>query len=125
MVSCGAIMFILAILFAAHVWFSPLQAVEAEPPQAPPGSPEAGRALLEAHCASCHAVGPVGDSPHPDAVAFRDLHLIYPVEHLQEALGEGIMVGHPDMPEFVLSRDQVTDVLAWLKSLETPETPAG
>ena len=112
MVFGHAIMTLIALLFIAHGWLAPAQA-----PSAPP-SPEAGHALVETHCASCHAVGPRGDSPHPDAPAFRDLHRAYPVESLEEALGEGIMVGHPDMPEFVLTRGQVSDVIAWLKSLE-------
>jgi hypothetical protein len=31
---------------------------------------------------------------------FRTLGKRYPIEALEEALGEGIISGHPDMPEF-------------------------
>ena len=37
---------------------------------------------------------------------------------LQEALGEGIVTGHPTMPEFRLDPDQVGDFIEFLKSLE-------
>src|SRR5215204_79298 len=45
-------------------------------------------------------VGRQGDSPMTKAPPFRDLHKQYPVENLQEALGEGIATGHATMPEF-------------------------
>ena len=59
-----------------------------------------GEELLTRDCARCHAVGTTGDSPHKQAPAFRTLDKRYPIESLEEALGEGIMSGHPDMPEF-------------------------
>jgi hypothetical protein len=40
------------------------------------------------------------------------------VESLQESLAEGIVTGHPSMPEFQLDPGQVGDVIAYLKSLE-------
>jgi mono/diheme cytochrome c family protein len=85
-------------------------------------SPEAQRGFVfvRTNCSMCHAVGPVGDSPLPVAPRFRDLHLRYPVENLAEALAEGIVTGHPSMPEFRLEPDQVADVIAYLKTLETP-----
>jgi mono/diheme cytochrome c family protein len=78
-----------------------------------------GRRIAEANCASCHAVGKVGDSPMPIAPPFRNLHTKYPVEHLEESLAEGITTGHPTMPEFRFESDQVRDFIAYLKSLES------
>ena len=60
----------------------------------------------------------VGASPLKIAPPFRTLHERYPVESLQESLAEGIVTGHPTMPEFRLDPGQVTDVIAYLKSLE-------
>lgn len=77
-----------------------------------------GRAFVEANCARCHAVGPKGESPNASAPAFRTLHERYPVENLAESLAEGIVTGHPDMPEFELDQDQIDDLLAYLKTLE-------
>lgn len=82
------------------------------------GQVQRGKTFVAANCASCHAVGRVGASPLGEAPAFRDLHTKYPVEDLGEALAEGITTGHPTMPEFRLEPDQITDVLAYLKSLE-------
>jgi mono/diheme cytochrome c family protein len=61
-----------------------------------------------------------GDSPHGQAPPFRVLHERYPVEQLAEAFAEGIVTGHPDMPPFVLSPNEIDDVIAYLKSLEQP-----
>jgi cytochrome c len=66
----------------------------------------------------CHAIGPVGDSPLRIAPPFRKLHERYPVETLAEALAEGIVTGHPSMPEFRLDVAQINDLIAYLKSLE-------
>lgn len=82
------------------------------------GRPEAGRALAQANCARCHAIGTTGASPFAGAPAFRDIHRRYPVEQLAEALAEGIGTGHPAMPEFQLEPAQVADLLAYLRTLE-------
>ena len=83
-------------------------------------SPAAQRGLVivRINCSRCHAVGKVGDSPLPIAPPFRTLHERYPVEDLQEPLAEGIVTGHPTMPEFRFDPGQVGDVIAYLKSLE-------
>ena len=83
-------------------------------------SPAAQRGLVivRANCSRCHAVGKVGDSPLPIAPPFRTLHERYPVEDLQEPLAEGIVTGHPTMPEFRFDPGQVGDIIAYLKSLE-------
>ena len=60
-----------------------------------------GHALAEEKCARCHAIGPEGESTLPIAPAFRTLSERYPVDDLEEALAEGIVSGHPAMPEFV------------------------
>ena len=77
-----------------------------------------GEALLTRDCSSCHAIGRVGDSPSPDALAFRTLGSRYPVESLEEALGEGMMSGHPDMPEYKYDADEVGAIIDYLKSIQ-------
>ena len=77
-----------------------------------------GEALLTKNCGSCHAIGRTGDSPHKAAPAFRTLGKRYPIESLEEALGEGIMAGHPDMPEFTFDADEVGAIIAYLKSIQ-------
>ena len=83
-------------------------------------SPAAQRGLviLRANCSRCHAIGKIGESPLPIAPPFRTLHERYPVEDLQEPLAEGIVTGHPTMPEFRFDPGQFGDIIAYLKSLE-------
>jgi mono/diheme cytochrome c family protein len=83
-------------------------------------SPAAQRGLviLRTNCSRCHAIGKVGDSPLPIAPPFRTLHERYPVQDLEEPLAEGIITGHPTMPEFRFDPGQVGDIIAYLKSLE-------
>ena len=78
-----------------------------------------GEELSQRDCASCHAIGRTGDSPHKLAPAFRTLGQRYPIESLEEALGEGILSGHPDMPEFKFDADEVGDIIAYLKSIQS------
>jgi mono/diheme cytochrome c family protein len=82
-----------------------------------------GRVLLQTHCAQCHAIGRVEPSPLGIAPPFRELHKRYPVEELAESLAEGIVTGHPTMPEFRFDPAQIGDVIAYLKTLERQPQP--
>ena len=84
----------------------------------PASNVEQGRRLAQLYCARCHAVDKVSPSPLKIAPPFRTLHERYPIEMLQEALAEGIVTGHPTMPEFRFDADQVGDFIAFLKTLE-------
>lgn len=94
-------------------------------------SVDRGRELVQRDCAMCHAVGPTGASPNPASPAFRDLNLRYPIDDLAEALAEGIIIGHPEMPQFQFSADDVADIIKYLKSIQTRQpaefdsTPSG
>ena len=87
-----------------------------DPSQA--SSPVQGKRLALTYCAKCHSIDKVTPSPLKIAPPFRTLHERYPVETLQEALAEGIVTGHPAMPEFRFDADQVGDFIAYLKTLE-------
>ena len=79
-----------------------------------------GGAFAEAKCSGCHAVGATGVSPMAAAPHLRDIGLRYPVDQLAEAFAEGIVTGHPTMPEFVLSQEENRDLIAYLKSIQSP-----
>ena len=81
-------------------------------------SVQAGKAFAQANCSHCHSIDKVTRSTLAIAPPFRTLHERYPVESLEEALGEGITTGHPSMPEFKLDPAQVGDFISFLKSLE-------
>ena len=76
---------------------------------------------LRADCARCHALGLEGKSPHPQAPPFREVVERYPVEDLEESLAEGIVSGHPDMPEFTFEPSEINAILAYLNSLKANE----
>lgn len=77
-----------------------------------------GEDLLITYCGSCHATGRTGNSRRPDAPVFRTLGKRYPIESLEESLGEGIMAGHPDMPEMSFDGDDVGAIVDYLKSIQ-------
>ena len=87
-------------------------------PAAEAGDVQRGLTIARTHCARCHAIDKVSPSPFAVAPPFRTLHERYPVENLEESLGEGIVTGHPAMPEFRFEPDQIGDFIAFLKSLE-------
>ncbi len=79
-----------------------------------------GKAIAQANCAKCHAIGPAGASPNPKSPPFRTLSRKYPLRDLEEALAEGIVVGHEgaEMPQFRLSTSQIAALLAYLDSIQ-------
>lgn len=85
------------------------------------GDVTAGGYVAERLCARCHAIAGDGPSPVADAPAFSRLAEKWPIDHLAEALAEGIVTSHREdvrMPEFTLSPDQIDDLLAYLKSIQ-------
>ena len=80
-----------------------------------------GRELVATHCSACHAIGATGESPAPEAPPFRTLSRNYRVDTLEEALAEGISVGHPAMPQFAFAPDDVDALIVYLQSIQ--ETP--
>ena len=77
-----------------------------------------GEEIARTHCTSCHAIGRSGESPAPEAPPFRTLSQSYPVTDLEEALAEGISVGHPAMPEFQFSSDDAHALVAYLQAIQ-------
>jgi hypothetical protein len=63
-------------------------------------------------------VGRTGASPRQEAPPFRVLGQRYPIESLEEALAEGMMAGHPDMPELSFDAEDVGAIIAYLKSIQ-------
>lgn len=95
----------------------PMLVLAAAPAAAAP-SLERGETLLQRHCARCHAVGKTGRSPVYAAPPMRELGQRYPVENLAEALAEGILTGHPAMPEFRFGPDDVLSIIRYLDSIQ-------
>ena len=95
------------------------------PAKADPGRLEdKGEALLVKHCERCHAIRATGNSTHEQAPPFRQVVTRYPLDNLAEALAEGIVSGHQDMPEFVFAPSDISGILAYLERLKA-ETHGG
>jgi len=84
------------------------------------GDVEKGKAFVQSNCARCHAVGLNDDSHMPEAPALRTLHNRYPIDSLSEAFAEGIVTGHPEMPQFELDIQTINNMLAYIESLAGP-----
>lgn len=79
-----------------------------------------GEVMAEALCARCHAITREDESAHSEAMPLREISWHYRVESLAEPLAEGIMVGHPDMPEWQFEPKDVDAILAYLESIQVP-----
>lgn len=79
---------------------------------------EAGAHIANTFCAKCHAVGMTGKSPFETAPPFRTFQQKWPLEDLEEALAEGIVVGHEAMPAFELSENQIANLIGYLHTLD-------
>ena len=81
-----------------------------------------GRRIVERNCAMCHSVGVRGESPNRSAPRFRDLSKRYPIEMLEEALAEGMLTGHPAMPQFRFTVPEIDDIIVYLSGIQTKQT---
>jgi cytochrome c len=79
-----------------------------------------GAALAERMCASCHAVGRTGESPHIGAPPFRNLDRRLDIDAFMQRLRDGLTSGHPDMPTFRFTRQDARAFVAYLRALAAP-----
>ncbi len=84
------------------------------------GSPAAatGHDIMSKNCARCHNIEATGNSPLAKAPTFRDVMKRYDASNLEEALAEGIVTGHNEMPEFTFEADQIAAIVAYLSTLQ-------
>ncbi len=76
-----------------------------------------GRAIVERHCARCHAIDKTGQSLLRQAPPLRDIYRRYPLERLEFELSEGVGSTHPDMPQVQFSTEQIERIVAYLEYL--------
>ncbi len=77
-----------------------------------------GRQIAENLCLSCHAIDRDDVSELKEAPPFRTLGQSYDVETLAEALAEGIVTGHEEMPEISLEPDDISAFVDYLASIQ-------
>lgn len=98
----------------AAVGFGPAYAQDSE---MGPNGIDRGKALAVQNCSGCHAVGPEGESPNPKAPPFRALSDRFPIDALEETFIGTIDTGHPGMPVFVATQEQIDDIIAYIASV--------
>jgi mono/diheme cytochrome c family protein len=106
-------LWVIAVAVAAFAALAPQIAIAQDAAQL-----KRGQAVVTRSCGACHAVGRSDASRHREAPALRTLGQRYPIESLEEALAEGIVSGHPDMPELKFEPSDVGAIVAYLKSIQ-------
>lgn len=99
-------------------WWLVLPVLAAATGPAPADELAYGRALVADNCARCHAIDADDASAHDEAPPFRTLLRDYPVDALEEAFAERIVTGHPDMPEFTATPDQIGAIIGYIESIQ-------
>ena len=90
----------------------------ARSPQPDPAMIEDGRAIAEAQCSRCHAIGPEGISPNRAAPVFRTILSRYDQDVLANELIDGISVAHRPMPQFQFDPQGADALIAYLRSIQ-------
>lgn len=81
------------------------------------GNAENGQTLAEHLCASCHAIGAVGDSPRATAPPLRTVLADYPPEQLADDLQHAKHIAFLRMPQFHLGEHGGADIVAYIETL--------
>ena len=84
------------------------------------GNATRGAAIAQKNCSACHATGLRGASPNVKSPPFRELGRRLRIGDLEEALAEGIVVGHEgaEMPTFEFEPRDIDDLVAHLRGLQ-------
>jgi mono/diheme cytochrome c family protein len=104
----------------AGVLLLPALAVAALPAfaTASPASVGRGQRLAETHCRSCHTIAGSKASPVTGAPPFAQLQQLNPGRSLDEIFADGMASGHPPMPSFAASSEQLQDLLDYIRSVQ-------
>jgi mono/diheme cytochrome c family protein len=79
-----------------------------------------GAALVNQHCAMCHAVGRYDESAEREAPPLRAIARRVPLERLESLLGTGLVGGHPRMPKFTFEPRDIAAIVRYLRSIQEP-----
>ena len=117
------------MMFLRFSWIAVLAACCLSPASAAAQNVSAGKVIAETFCARCHGIKPGQKSKHRLAPEFSVIANRYSVWGLQEALAEGIIVGHADMPQYTFSPTEIDNLLAYMdtftRNAGAPKTEPG
>lgn len=80
-------------------------------------SVERGKVLAAQYCSRCHAIGVEGESPNPKAPPFRKLSERFPIDALEETFIGSINTGHPGMPVFKATQEQIDAIIDYIATV--------
>lgn len=92
---------------------------EPEPPATHEELMGQGEAMVENLCLACHALTTDQESPHPDAFALSQLSQRLTLDELRTDLSDGILVDHPDMPDWWFEPHHTDALIYYLKSIQS------
>lgn len=78
-----------------------------------------GQDLAEKNCSNCHAIGAQGRSVNSNAPEFRNLSRRHTLLALREPITRGIAAPHDEMPQYLLSDEQIDTIVAYINGLST------
>lgn len=82
-------------------------------------SVEIGRQAAQTYCASCHSIGPTGDSPNAKSPPLRAVAHKYREKSISSILIiDGTVVEHRGMPRFEISVAEGDGLIAYIRSLD-------
>jgi cytochrome c len=76
-----------------------------------------GKAIAATYCGSCHAIGPIGESPHPDAPPFREIVGHLSLDNLDEIFSDAVE-SHAQMAHVALSHGQLAALARYLSTMK-------
>jgi cytochrome c len=97
-----------------------LAACASQPSPAYSGDPVEGQKVARDLCSSCHAIAASGDSPNPAAPPLRHVLASYDPARLAEDLNNAVQISHRQMPQFYFGEHHADDVVAYIKTIQTP-----
>ncbi len=106
-----------ARLFASCVMAMLVSLAQIKPAAAQDASFARGQKIAQEKCSRCHAIGKADASPERKAPPFREIGKRFPLEHLSEALAEGIVTGDNDMPEFKFEPRDIEAILDYIAEM--------
>ncbi len=110
---------VLAMAMAGAFASALMSASYVTPAHAQGGSNARGEKIAQEKCSKCHAVGKTDASPDRKAPPFRDIGKNFPLEHLAEALAEGIVTGDNNMPEFKFGPRDIDAILDYIAEMSS------
>jgi cytochrome c len=74
-----------------------------------------GELLARRNCSQCHAIGRAEASPNLEAPPFRDTASRFTGRDLEAGVLGALLTGHPQMPQFRFTPNEIRDLLAHIR----------